>query len=81
MTPGFVVFYPAVMEGISRQLGAAAAEYERAHPEVSIWRAGELWRAWIEDAAGSRSGTELRPCRKLDDLLARLDVLLARLGG
>jgi hypothetical protein len=69
------------MEGITRLPGSRAAEYERAHPEVSIWRAGELWRAWIEDAAGSKSGTELRPCRKLDDLLARLDELLARLGG
>lgn len=69
------------MEGNTLLPGSRAAEYERAHPEVSIWRAGELWRAWIPDAPGSTSGTELRPCRHLDDLLDRLDELTAAAGG
>jgi hypothetical protein len=42
---------------------------------VSIWRSGELWRAWIPDEPGSKSGTELTPCRRLGDLLDRLDEL------
>ena len=69
------------MEAITGAPGSRLAEYERAHPEVSIWRAGELWRAWIPDAADSKSGTELRPCRKLSDLLGRLDELLAKLAA
>ena len=54
---------------------ARLAGYQAAHPEVSIWQAGDLWRAWIPDAADARSGTELRPCVSLGDLLDRLDKL------
>jgi hypothetical protein len=63
------------MEGISPWPGSRADRYARQHPEVSIWRAGELWRAWIPDEPGSKSGTELTPCRRLGELLDRLDEL------
>jgi hypothetical protein len=69
------------MEGISPWPATRADQYARQHPEVSIWRAGALWRAWIPDEPDSTSGTELTPCSKLTDLLDRLDKLLAKLDG
>ena len=70
------------MEGITRTAASRLARYRQDHPGAAIGHhpATGTWRAWIPDAPGSTSGTELRPCRHLDDLLDRLDEL-ARPAG
>ncbi len=65
------------MEGITPSAASRLAAYRQAHPGAQIGYnpATWLWRAWIPDAPRSTSGTELRPCSHLGDLLDRLDQL------
>ena len=67
----------AHMEGNTQTAAARLHRYKQDHPGASIGYSPvkDLWRAWIPDAPGSTSGTELRPCRHLEDLLDRLDEL------
>jgi hypothetical protein len=53
------------MEGISRFPGVRAAEYQRDHPGVTIWRAWQTWFAWLPDGM-EHAGTE-------DELIDRLE--------
>jgi hypothetical protein len=56
------------MEGITRQPGAAAAEYQRAHPGTVICQVEGTWHAWVPDGNG---GAESHG-RTEEELLAKL---------
>jgi len=61
------------MEGISRFPGVRAAEYQRAHPGVSIPPPVEgIWRAWIAGAGDAVSGRVVCAYTE-DELIDRLE--------
>jgi len=62
------VCVPCSMEGITRQPGAAAAEYQRAHPGTVICQVEGTWHAWVPDGNG---GAESHG-RTEEELLAKL---------
>lgn len=60
------------MEGMQQPAAARLDEYDRAHPEVSIWRTWRGWWAWKQVPGADRFTGELAHADTAGGLLGKL---------